>query len=204
MEGHSSLEFFFCTGTDPTMAFDLPHSFNGLIEVVSLIALPALQLKIYCFKNKHEPGPQTYKSFFKTWLLSEYEKSSIASFVTDLCGMIFIALGFLVGAVGFKVHWKDFGHYPYYLLANYVFLVGPSFGALLVGVMYFVRHEKLRKTCMRELLSFILTLCACNEWLNWNSYDAIGNTGCNVYSFFCENVDWKERKLTKKMPGLRH
>ena len=79
MEGHSSLEFFFCTGTDPTMAFDLPHSFNGLIEVISLIALPALQLKIYRFKNKHEPGPQTYKSFFKTWLLSEYEKSSMIS-----------------------------------------------------------------------------------------------------------------------------
>ena len=61
VQGHDALEFFFCTGTDPTLAYNLPKTFNGHLEVASLLALPILQFKIYRFKNVSKLGPQTHR-----------------------------------------------------------------------------------------------------------------------------------------------
>jgi hypothetical protein len=61
VQGEQALEFFFCTGTDPTLAFHLPKTFNGYLEVASLIALPMLQFKIYRFKHLRKSGPQTHR-----------------------------------------------------------------------------------------------------------------------------------------------
>ena len=54
------------SGQDPTLSYLLPQPFNGLIEVVSLVAISIAQLKIYSFKRQSaKEGPQTYKNFIQ-------------------------------------------------------------------------------------------------------------------------------------------
>jgi hypothetical protein len=98
-----------------------------------------------------------FSTFIQNLIISDFEDGSLASFVTDICGLLYIGLGFLVGGIGFKVPWKDFAFFPNYLLANYIFMIGPSFGAMLVPAMYFVKHKKLRRTILRELKNIVCT-----------------------------------------------
>jgi len=143
-------------GQDPTQSYFLPQPFNGLIEVVSFIAISFAQLKIYSFKRRSsKEGPQTYKNFVQQMIISEIEDGSFASFFTDLCALLFLGMGFLAGRIAYNVPWHDFSKFPYYLLANYIFLIAPSFGALLIPSMYFFRHKKLRNVVKREVINYV-------------------------------------------------
>ena len=144
------------SGQDPTLSYLLPQPFNGLIEVVSLVAISIAQLKIYFFKRQSaKEGPQTYKNFIQQMIISELEEGSFASFFTDLCALLFLGMGFLVGRIAYNVPWQDFAKFPYYLLANYIFLIAPSFGAFLIPSMYFFRHRKLRQVVKREVANYV-------------------------------------------------
>jgi hypothetical protein len=143
-------------GQDPTLSYLLPQPFNGLIEVISFVAITVAQLRIYSYKRQCvKQGPPTYKNFIQQMIISEIEEGSFASFLTDLCALLFLGLGFLAGRIAYNVPWQDFAKFPYYLLANYIFLIAPSFGALLITSMYFFRHKKLRQVVEREVRSYV-------------------------------------------------
>jgi hypothetical protein len=151
--GNQLLEYYICTGEDPTEILNLPSFARGYTDLASILIQLAIHIRITVYKKQQQKNvePPTRSSFLKSLTLSDLEIRSLSNFSTNFWSVVFLALGVVMITLSNFKRSEDFLKYPKYLFIYYTYLVFPSLVCIALIFLYFTKNEPLRQTISREL-----------------------------------------------------
>ena len=153
LPGRLNATYHICSGTSPAFDLERPKRGRAMVEIFSVILYFAVMTRILIHR-KGELGVPTRRSAvsrFRIQDLVTMEKSTIAKASTNLiiifCFAVYIYLFGLLNSVN---HQK-YNEYPNNLIILFHLLVFTPLLLFVAGILYYIRHEPLRKTFVREL-----------------------------------------------------
>ena len=147
---HQIINYYMCTGTDPTEDFKKPLKLYAAVEIGSLLVHLLVYLRIAVYKvGVAEPAQTIGMSQVKIFFLSEDDENSIASLATNILNIVGLCL--LLGASAFfsMIPPSEMKNYSRELLITYLVLPPLSFSIFLVA--FYTNHRALRKTALTDL-----------------------------------------------------
>ena len=157
-----ALNYFICTGQDPTLAFKKPLKVYGFIESASMIIHLLIFIRINIFKRAIMANQVDVQNcLFKSQFLDRINALSLKTFVVNVAGVSVFAL-LLISSVNMSMikpeelfNYKNFVHIHY--------LISIPAPAVIYLFIYYMQHQDLRK--------FILKNNILSQWLQ-----GIGNS----------------------------
>ena len=151
--GNQLLEYYICTGQDPSEILHLPSFARGFMDILSVILHIVLYTRIAIYKRKklYYVGPETRHSFFKNETITDLEASSLLNFSTNIFLVVVIALGVVLASFGIFKTCQDFKKFPNYVTLYYLYLCAPCFVGLIAVGLFYYHYKHLRDTMFREL-----------------------------------------------------
>ena len=151
---HQIINFYICSGIDPTEDFKKPLNLYATAELGSLLInfLVFVRVQIYNLRYKEKPKASE-STRLKKLFISDDMKNSIASLATNffnISGLILILLG---SAILSKVPVQELHKYKSDIYC--VYLIYPPLAFAVFLSSYYISHNPLRNAAVIQLRDFI-------------------------------------------------
>ena len=173
---HQIINYYMCTGTDPTEDFKKPLKLYAAVEIGSLLVHLLVYLRIAVYKfGLAEPTKAVGMSQVKNFFLSKDDKNSIASLATNILNVVGLCLLLGAGAFFSMIPPSEMKNYSRELLFSYLVLTTLSFSIFLIA--FYTNHRPLRKAALKAFGSSIsrgeeILLRWTNRWHSKGSLDS--------------------------------
>ena len=153
LPGKLSTSYHICSGTSPASDLEMPKKGRALVEIFTVAIYFSVMTRILIHKKGElgVPTRQSAVSRFRIEDLVNVEKSTIATASTNLiilfCFAVYI---YLFGLLNTLNHQK-FNEYPNNFIIMFHLLVWTPFITFVSCILYYIRHDPLRTTIIREL-----------------------------------------------------
>jgi hypothetical protein len=150
---HQLINYYICSGIDPTEDFKKPLKMYGIVEFGSVLLNIAIYIKIFIYKFK-EPSEGGKRSIFlKNMYLLDIQKHSITSFSSDFISILGMALILISSAYLSVLKPQEIESHKILIFFHY--LVLPGLAVYCFVSVYFVQHEPLRRVVWLETKELI-------------------------------------------------
>lgn len=162
---HQIINYYICSGVDPTEDFKKPLKLYATTELGCFIINILVYVRIKIFKFRSQPQPTVIP--IRNGLLNIHKNSSIPSFATNLINLSTIASMLLTSAYISKVPPSRLKYYANEMFLFYLVAPGFTFGILMS--VYYIKHEPLKNAAIVELKNWFcyikeyFTLCRKNS-----------------------------------------
>ena len=156
--GQYSLNYLICTGKENVVP--KPHGTKILrnnvmlfVAVFSLINCICLGVRIKMFKlgiDKHFVKSMTI-FFSRKGILESLEKQSITDYITSLYFVIYLCISLSILYTANIIDKTKVNYYPFYFYIYILQLSLPLFFCFSIGLLYYIRHQSLRRIIFMEL-----------------------------------------------------
>jgi len=145
---HQIINYYICTGKDPTEDLKKPLNIYSTIEISSILLhiVVSLRIKLYKFSTMNEQERTNFKSSF----LFDVSKQSLATLSTNFLNVLAIVLALRIPAKLSQMKAEDMVHHQDLILFTY--LVLPALLGYFVTSVFYIRHQKLRTSVWNELV----------------------------------------------------
>ena len=143
--------YYICTGQDSTEAIKHPFKGYGMTDLFSFFLNIFIYIKVYLYKRKTNPQPQTHRCFLKMMSLTEIENTTLANFFFVAFCLAFLFSTTVAVTKLNLISSKDFNIFPNYLLAYYRSLVAPAFCSIFFTA-WFYSKKNLRQKVWDQVL----------------------------------------------------
>ncbi len=146
---HQIINYYLCSGIDPTEDFKKPLKLYATTELGSILINLFVYIRIKFYKMRHQEKAQPSQAQQKYLFLSGDMTNSIATVTTNLLNLISLILMLLGVALLSNIPPTEL--YNYKNEIYYVYLVSPT---LAIGVFlsaYYIRHKPLRNAALIQL-----------------------------------------------------
>ena len=156
---HQPLNYYICTGTDPSEDFKLPvQKVYGVVEIatVTFNLLVFVKIRIFKYFGKNKISGDHQGQRIKNAFLAEVKQQSLASFSINLCNLINIAstkigLSLLSQIEPSRLPEKGFLIHAHYALV-------PGLIAVFYLVSFYAKHPPMRKAIFKKVRD-LLFIC---------------------------------------------
>ena len=151
---HQIINFYICTGKDPTKDLKKPLNIYNIVEISSILlqVVISLRIKFYKFSTMNEQERSNFKSSF----LFDVSKQSLATLSTNFLNVLAIVLALRIPAILSQMNAEEMVQHQNLILFAYL-IVPPLLGYFVTSVFY-IRHQKLRTSVWNEFLEIVTSL----------------------------------------------
>ena len=148
---HQIINFYICTGKDPTEDLKKPLIIYNTVEISSIVLkiLVSLRIKFYKFQTMNEQERSSFKNSF----LFDVSKQSLATLTTNFLNVITIVLAIQIPAILSKMNADEMVQHQDLILFAYLIL--PALFGYFVPLVFYIRHQKLRIAIWNEFMEMI-------------------------------------------------
>ena len=146
---HFPVDFYICSGIDPTKDFKHPIKIYNVVLLVSVLINLLVYVRIEFYKKKKGNKVGTRSVSVKELFLQEVNFQSITTMTTNLINLAGIGIMVAISTHLSKV--KPSEMHLNQNLFHLQYLVIPCFLYLFLISVHFIRHKPLRRTVMNEL-----------------------------------------------------
>ena len=139
------INYFVCTGIDPTKFADKPFRVYGFFELLTIFIQVFVQLRIKIYK-RNSFGPVSINGSN----IMEMEKISLPSFFLNVFTMSVLATSTFFMVITFNMEPQKLLLYPNSLIVQFVFLCLPCFIWALVATTFYIKHPPLRNAIRKR------------------------------------------------------
>ena len=148
---HQIINFYICSGNDPTEDLKKPLNVYGTVEFSSMLLqiIIYLRIKFYKFQTmkKHQ------RSNFKRSFLIDVSKQSLATMATNFLNVITVCLSLLIAGILSRMNADEIVQHQNLILFAYLIL--PALFSYFFLLVFYIRHPKLRKAIGNEIMEII-------------------------------------------------
>ena len=145
------MNFYLCSGRDPSHDRDLQKKFNFILfglPIISVLLHVLVRVKIFAFKWKNGSVQSKHNTNnFK----SNFENQSLSDFSTNVMIVGLTSVGVLSVLSVNNLNPLEANVFPNYLFVYWLHCFGPFVFGGLFSVIYYLRHPPLRISLVREL-----------------------------------------------------
>ena len=151
---HQIINFYICTGKDPTEDLKKPLNIYSTVEISSILLqiVISLRIKLYKFHAMNEQERSNFKSSF----LFDVSKQSLATLSTNFLNVLAIVLALRIPAILSQMNAEEMVQHQNLILFAYL-IIPPLLGYFVTSVFY-IRHQKLRTSVWNEFLEIVNSL----------------------------------------------
>ena len=156
--GQYSMNYLICIGKENVVSKShgtkiLRNNVMLFVAVFSLINCISLCLRIKMFQmgiDKHFVKNMTI-FFSQKRILESLEKHSITDYLTSLYFVVYLCISLSILYTANIIDKTKVNYYPFYFYIYILQLALPLFFCFSIGLLYYVRHQSLRRIIFREL-----------------------------------------------------
>ena len=148
---HQLINFYICTGKDPTEDLKKPLNIHSVVEISSFLLQIMIYLRIKFYKFQTMKKQQ--RSNFKRSFLTDVSKQSLATMATNFLNVITICLSLVIPRILSEMNADEMVQHQNLILFAYLILPA-LFGYFFLFVFY-IRHQKLRAAIWSEIMEII-------------------------------------------------
>ena len=150
---HHKMNYYICSGQDPTEDFKKPLKVYGVVEIGSVFVNVFIWLHIKVYKSKSERLTAQKSVLYKKDFLTDLKGETLASFASNLMSILGLALVTVSTAYHSSLKPKDIFDHKNFLFAHY--LVLPGIGVIVFVLIFYFRHKPLRRVIFTEIKEII-------------------------------------------------
>ena len=153
---HQIINFYICTGIDPTEDFKKPLKLYAVTELATVIINLFVWVRVQMYKKR---CPKTEKNVTKEYTLNKIfflklNHENILNFTTDVVNISVISTLLFGAAYLSNVKPEDMKNYQIMLHLQY--LVAPCFSAVVFLTVYYWRHISLQQAVLKKILELYM------------------------------------------------
>ena len=155
---HQIINYYVCSGMDPTEEFKKPLNLYAVTELASSLIHIFVWIRVQIYKRTHsKTGNMNSKTLnLKKVFLTEVNYESLANFTTSIFSLFSIFFLLFGAAYLSKVKPEEMQNYQTAIHLQY--LVAPCCSAIFFVAVYYVRHKPLRQAVANEILDTYMNL----------------------------------------------
>ena len=146
---HQIINYYICSGNDPTEDFKKPLEVYATTEIGSLLIHVFVYARIKIYKQSNVDQGSGRNGFLKKLFLSDDKKQSLATITTNFIQIV--GLGLLLFGAGYMSKIKPEEMKNHRFMIFMVYLIGPGSFFMFFVTIYFIRHKPLRNTIRVEI-----------------------------------------------------
>jgi hypothetical protein len=142
MAEHEVLNYYICSGEDPTEDFKRPLKSYGFVETVSILIYLFVFVRIQVFKHTRKSQlAVTHSCFIKSQYLEEINALSLKTFLVNVAGLAIFVM--LLGStmVMNRIKPNELQNHKTFIHVHY--LVSLSLPSLVYLIIYYIQHEEI-------------------------------------------------------------
>jgi hypothetical protein len=146
---HQIINYYLCSGIDPTEDFKRPLKLYASAELGSIIINFLVYVRIKIHKKQYQENPQLGQTAtMKQLFLTDDVKNSIASLATNLHNLTSIILLLISAAILSNIPPANLKNYRNEIY--YVYVICPTLALAVFLFAYYIRHKPLRNAALIE------------------------------------------------------
>ena len=155
---HQIINFYICSGIDPTEDFKKPLKLYAVSELGSALINVFVWVRIQIYKRTStntevkDKKPLNLKKLF----LNEFQYESLANFSTNMVNLLIIFFLLYGAAYLSTVKPEEMQYYQTTLYLAY--FLSPFFASIMFVAVYYLRHKPLRQAVFNEMLDIYIDL----------------------------------------------
>ena len=148
---HQIINYYICSGKDPTEDLKKPLNIYNTIELSSILLqiVVSMRIKFYKFQTVSEQERSTFKSSF----LFDVSKQSLATMSTNILNVITIIMALRIPAILSRMNADEMVQHQDLIL--FAYLVLPALFGYFVPLLFYIKHKKLRVAILNEYKDLI-------------------------------------------------
>jgi len=153
---HEVLNYYICSGEDPTEVFKIPLKSYGFVETASFLIHLFVLIKIQYFKTRSKQQLALTRScFIKSQYLDEINALSLETFVVNTISVASFAMLFGSTVAMGMIKPNELANYKNFIHVHY--LVSLSLPGLIYIIIYYFHHKEMRTFVWNNhpMLSFL-------------------------------------------------
>ncbi len=137
--------------------WSFPSHFGAHIEVLSVLTLIIVKLKIHFFKKEQWSDLHMSKRsiFRKNFSLEAINRTSLASFTTNLVCLLLFCFSIFVGIKLNRLHPTELNQYPNYLFMYFFQFILPGIFGLAIPGVFCLRNPVMRHSVLLEFKNYL-------------------------------------------------
>ena len=155
---HQIINYYVCSGIDPTEDFKKPLKLYATTELGSVIINVLVWIRVQIYKRTSPKTENQDKRPFnlKKVFLTELNYESLSNFTTSMVNLSMILFLLFGAAYLSKIKPEEMQNYQTAIHLQY--LVAPVFVSILFVAVYYLRHEPLQQAVLKKILEMKLDL----------------------------------------------
>jgi len=153
---HEALNYYICSGEDPTEDFKIPLKVYGIVETASFLIHLFVLIRIQYFKTKSKPQlALTHSCFIKSQYLEEINALSLKTFLVNTCGSVNFAILFGSSMAMGMIKPNELANYKNFIHVHYLVLL--SLPVLIHFIIHYIQHVEMTTFVYKNhpMLSFL-------------------------------------------------
>jgi len=146
---HQIINYYICTGIDPTEDFKKPLKLYNVVELGTVIVNILIFLRIQFYKHFQMKQIVQQSVLKKDNFISDFNQQSLGSITTNIVNIVNMVFPLLLAAKLSRIEPQELHNYKNTILLAYLTL--PGLFGLVFAIMYYSKHERLRKTVWNEI-----------------------------------------------------
>jgi len=146
---HQIINYYICTGINPTEDFKKPLKLYNVVELGTIIVNVLIFLRVHIYKHFQMKQIIPQSVLGKHSLFSDFNKQSLASVSTNIVNLVNLAVPIMLVGKLSGIKPDDLHIYQNIIVITY--LVSPGLFGLVFVLIYYAKHERLRKAVWNEL-----------------------------------------------------
>ena len=159
LPGRLSASYYMCTGTSPASDLEMPKRGRAMVEILTVALYFSVMIRMLFHKRGILGVPTRHSavSRYRIHDLVSLEKSTIATASSNLIILFCFAMYmYFYGLINSYKH-REYNEFPNYFIIMFHLLVWTPTIIFVASVLYYLRHDPLRTTLVRELKNYFLT-----------------------------------------------
>ena len=147
------INYYICSGLDPTKDFKVKFEIYGVVEIVSIILHIVVHVRVHLYKEKKTTPMSIYNEPFQKMI--KFDGETLPVFITNVINILVLGVSTIIMVKISTVPPEYFNVFPIdvYVMCSIFFL--PALAGILCIVMYFCNHKPLRRDVMAKLIDMI-------------------------------------------------
>ena len=146
---HHKMNYYICSGLDPTEDFKKPLKMYGVVEIGSMFVNIFIWSHIKVYKSKSERLSAQKSGILKRDFLVDLKGETLASFTSNLMNILGLALVTVSTIYHSSLKPEDIYNHKSFLFLHY--LVIPGISVIVFVIIFYIRHKPLRRVIFTEI-----------------------------------------------------
>ena len=157
LPGKMNFSYYICSGTSPTSELEIPKRGGTVAENFTVTLYVVVMIRIVIHKRSLTGLPTRHSavSRFRVQDLLNLDKTTIATTSTNLVILFCFAFYIYFYAKLKTMNYLSYNLYPNYLFVYFHLLLWTPLIIFLACSLYYIRHEPLRQTLLREINEYL-------------------------------------------------